>query len=702
MGIQGFFRYFKDKSDLYTEAPFILEAKVDENVSRLYIDFINIVYDMVIDFPDELNIQGDVVPIVIQRVLERLELICAYYPNAEIHLFHEGVPTVAKIMEQYSRRIYRKIIGDVKQDLEQRLKLRIVEFDFGLITNPTFIENLNQRIIERFTGLGRNIQIYYLENGPDTIGEAEHRIINHIYRTIGPEGNYNFVIYSPDADVFILSTLLTNNLTITGRRIVTVNTLRRSEPNVNEQTGQITRTYYSVITRNFIQYLISNIRTVGKEPKRLIADIMFAFNILGDDFIPLFKNFSINNLDMIYRAYSTLEPEQYILDYDAESNTFAINCEILLLFFSTPNMRCIDHLPTSPSRDYPFIMRKPNNYLLTENYNKIVYDYLLFNVEKGFYLNEKNNEFNAYRGTYNNSNFGFGLITPQPENYDIQYNSPLVFKPQFNNSRYFLNINNDRHKDDQKAINVNSRFYANKNLLITPSIEQVGLAPEHIDINNMVRNYLEGYEFILDLYFNMYGVVRNNFWYYQYNQTPSVQQIITWLSDNPLPSYVVEHPITYFTKKEYKDYLAELIRTSYENLLKIINDTKHFHPPKRTIGYDDLIVLRHGPNSRSIVFKCREKPYLNKCIINGENILGPIDFLNRERVQHLQVVSAPVVIQTPQVVTPSVVQSNPEVLAPKGLNAKAAPFFPKRGGFKEKYLKYKQKYLQLKNLMNQN
>ncbi len=692
MGIQGFFKYFKEKSDLYTEAPFILEAEVDENVQRLYIDFINIVYDMVIDFPDELNIQGDVVPIVIQKILERLELICAYYPNAEIHLFHEGVPTVAKIMEQYSRRIYRKIIGDVKQDLEQRLRLAIVEFDFGLITNPTFIENLNQRIIERFTGLGRNIQIYYLENGPDTIGEAEHRIINHIYRTIGPEGNYNFVIYSPDADVFILSTLLTNNLTITGRRIVTVNTLRRSEPNVNEQTGQITRTYYSVITRNFIQYLISNIRTVGKEPKRLIADIMFAFNILGDDFIPLFKNFSINNLDMIYRAYSTLEPEQYILDYDAESNTFTINREILLLFFSTPNMRCIDHLPTSPTRNYPFIMRKPNNYLLTENYNKIVYDYLLFNLEKGFYLYQ--NDYN------NNNNFGFGLINPQPANYDIKYNDRSVLLPKLYKFRYFLNINNDKYNAEQSAINFNSKFYENKNLLITPNIEQVGLPPEHIDINNMVENYLEGYEFILDLYFNMYGVVRNNFWYYQYNQTPSVQQIITWLSTNALPSYVVEHPIPYFTKKEYKDYLAELITTSYDNLLKIINDTKH--SDKESIGYDDLIVLGYGNNSRSIVFKCREKPYLNKCIINGENILGPIDFLNRERVQHLQVVSAPVVIQTPQVVTPSVVQPNPEVLAPKGLNAKAAPFFPKRGGFKEKYLKYKQKYLQLKNLMNQN
>ncbi len=705
MGIQGFFNNFKEKS-ISDSNPFkfIVGAEIEPDVSRIYVDFISIIFDLIVDFPDLLNNRNDgVQEILIDQVNIRLETITSFYPNASIYIYFEAIPTIAKTVEQYARRIFRKILSDVKEDLKTKLLLNFQEFDYALISfNSPFINILADRIYQYFTDKGKEIFIEKFNPATNNVGEAEHRIIHHIANNC-IEPNNKFVIYSPDADVFILSTLLTNNLTIEGRNVL-VNTLRRSEPDLNIQTGRCTRTYFSIKSSVFINYLYSKIISASKNKKRLVADILFVFNILGDDFIPLFKNFTIRQIDILYEAYTRLPLDVYILDYNVGENKFNINKDNLLRFFQTPEMMSIDSLENKLKYYPPQAIEKPNSYFETNFYNRIVYDFLIENFESGYFFNES-----AKKIPPNGQNFGFkSVATTVPRNYNIRYDDPQVYTPTTNSSFLLAYLNT---KKNTKKIIVNEANYYNINLVRIGSLVH---SHEDVEPNIIVTNYLEGYQFILDLYFNDFGVVRNNFWYFRYLNTPTIEQLIRYLQINDLPTYIVSNNPPYFTGEEYQNYLASLVDRNYAIAKKAIQDT--FRKRIDRIGYNDIVLLRGRGDS--IIFDCVGKKYLNKCTIIGETIETPFNFLTKSRgVPTIPIVSLSRPIVQPRPVIPSPVleftsnsasnQVNP-IPNMQGLDIKAKPFIP-RGGpkphlqgdsqqqFKLKYLKYKQKYLELKN-----
>lgn len=712
MGIQGFFNNFKKQSDKNTQK-FIVPATIEPDITRLYVDFISIIFDLIIDYPDQLNNRNDgIQEILLEHINSRLDIISNFYQNATVYVYFEAIPTVAKTIEQFARRLYRKILSDVKEDLKQRLLLNFQEFDFGLISfNSPFLNVIAERIEEHFKTIGRPIHVDKFNPITNNIGEAEHRIINHIATNLDTTDN-KFVIYSPDADVFILSTLLTNNLTITGRNVI-VNTLRRSEPIVNIQTGVVTREYFSIKSNIFVNYLIEKIKGTNKNRKRLVADVLFMFNILGDDFIPLFKNFSIQEVDLLYLGYSRLPVDVYILDYNETENKFTINKSNLLRFFQIPEISSIDIIQNRIRYYGASALEKPNSYFDTYFYNRIVYDYLIKCFEDGLYIDEIDHikskeltdnlrkrrpthpEMKVQKVPPNTNNFGLTFLRRTvPPSYDIRYDDSQIYNQ---NSTYLLKITNTPF--NTKKIELNGENYTDTNLL---KLENLPSGAHPIDTNLMIINYLEGYQFILDMYFNLYGVVQNNFWYYKYSNTPKIVQLIEWLSINELPDYVVSTNPPYFTGEEYLSYLNNLVTLNHKIAIESINKHLDNLEDKRRVTrveYDDLILLKgRGIN---IVFDCKNKKYLNKCSIEGETVESPLVFLQRTRTSSLPVLTIEPVQPVPK---------------PK-LRMEAVPFVPKRqqvpsppmdkiivGGvslsdeskYKEKYLKYKSKYLELK------
>lgn len=717
MGIQGFFNNFKKQSDKSTQK-FIVPATIEGDITRLYVDFISIIFDLIIDFPDQLNNRNEgIQELLLEHINRRLDILSNFYPNATVYVYFEAIPTVAKTIEQFARRLYRKILSDVKEDLKQRLLLNFQEFDFGLISfNSPFLNVIAERIEEHFKTIGRPVHVDRFNPTINNVGEAEHRIINHIANNLDPTDN-KFVIYSPDADVFILSTLLSNNLSITDRNVI-VNTLRRSEPNINIQTGVVTREFFSIKSNIFANYLISKITGTTKARKRLVADVLFMFNILGDDFIPLFKNFSIQEVDLLYIGYSAFPADIYILDHDEQNNKFAINKANLLRFFQIPEISAIDTIQNRIRYFGVKSLEKPNSYFDTYFYNRIAYDYLIENFDQGLYIDEIDHEqsrklteslrrrkpdhpeMKVQKVPPNQNNFGFNFIPRTvPPSYTIKYDDPQIYR---GDSTYLLKFTSTRN--NTKKIDLNGQNYTDTNLL---KLENFPAHQEPIDANLMTRNYFEGYQFILDMYFNLYGEVRNNFWYYRYSSTPTIAQLIRWLSTNELPDYVVSTNPAYFTGEEYVSYLNNLVTSNHRITIESINKQLESRRDRRRVTrveYDNLVLFRgKGIN---IVFDCKDKKYLNKCSIEGETVESPLVFLQRTRAPLPPPPPIPVPVIEPVQRVPvqprlnvhaqAFVPRKPQVPPPQ------PPQAPKKGGgndeskYKEKYLKYKSKYLELK------
>ena len=153
----------------------------------------------------------------------------------------------------------------------------------------------------------------------DPIGEAEHRIIRHIFlQSKYYKNNETIAIISPDADVFLLGAILTNRLSTENKKI-TVNVLRKNDKAFNGERG-----FQYIFCDKFIDYIISLVKMQGKQAKRVFIDISFLMNIIGDDFLPCLKNFVIEKLPEMIEAYNSLPQNKYILQYDTKINIYSI------------------------------------------------------------------------------------------------------------------------------------------------------------------------------------------------------------------------------------------------------------------------------------------------------------------------------------------------------------------------------------------
>lgn len=595
MGIQGFFGYFLSESNLLKpNKKFIIEESIDRGVKRLYVDFVNIVHDVLAENKDIDNGKDSSDKLIIEKVIERLATIFSYYPNSKKLIFFECIPTVAKMREQYSRRIFRKIQNDIEIDLKQKLKCEIESrFDqLKFAIDSDFIKNIILAIKDSFDGTDNssnsNIEIFGYSN--NEVGEAEHRIIHHIANTEF-ENNDVFVMYSPDADVFLLSTILTNLLSTDDKSLI-VNTMRRSDDVTN-------RLFYKIDTQKYIEYLISKIDS-EKNRFNIINDITYIFNLLGDDFIPIFDKFKTSHardiFPVIFTALGKLKLNN-ILEKDHDDKLVIDKNNLIKVFEE------LEEYTSSKKKfknSYKYILP------IDENTNQIKHNKLIFMVlqdafQKGYYFYERSSK-------SNHKNF---------------YVSNKNYNKKFNNTNSnFLVYNIDSQKK-QYEITINKSYKFVSMLEIDRSGESIAESESESESksNSMIQNYFEGFGFILDLYYNTIGTVNNNFWYYRYNKSPALDETLNWLKNNDnIPPYdKMLVPPTYFTGQQYKTFLQKLIDSNYLNILKKNN----------IITYDSLIRI-NGEHISNKIFNCFEKKYINKCEIKNEQFFDPIEFIESQ------------------------------------------------------------------------
>ena len=179
---------------------------------------------------DTLTINQYVVKLVKNNVLFILENNFETTKIKTIYIGIDGVPSKSKMLEQKRRRVMGEFLELMKLQIADKHKNLLDNNDKGynrylfeknktkwsknFISPCTNLMNLMQNqlksedYIKKLINITQNNDLKYIVSGYVDNGEAEKKIINYINNN---EMTGNLTIYSPDADVILLSLLIKDN-----------------------------------------------------------------------------------------------------------------------------------------------------------------------------------------------------------------------------------------------------------------------------------------------------------------------------------------------------------------------------------------------------------------------------------------------------------------------------------------------------------
>jgi len=266
------------------------------------------------------------------NILTRNILLILNETNKEyiktIYIAFDGIPTMAKIVEQRRRKYTKYILDEIKNKIYKKYELSIdiirKEFEENRIKlDLTF--KLDEHNIKKIINLNnKNIII----SNKSEIGEGEKKIFEHI------SANYNsgsYLIVSPDSDVILLSLLHQNQMMINS-----INSSFHIIKNI------IPIEYINVdnIRLNLIEYSLNRVEKFKIEDRiffpnecNILYDIIVLIQFLGNDFIPklncLTSRSSLLILIDIYIKHITRTKNKFKYLVFNENNIHKLNYENL-------------------------------------------------------------------------------------------------------------------------------------------------------------------------------------------------------------------------------------------------------------------------------------------------------------------------------------------------------------------------------------
>ncbi len=213
MGIPSYFRQIiKD----YPETHF---WKDDLDVDHFLIDFNAMIYHVIAllnkELGDELNKTSPVVyeTKLLNGVIKQLQhVICdVIKPKQTVYIAVDGPPPRAKMVQQRSRRY--KVIKEqnFRKDLEQKYHVKIPSLPWNrsaISPGTSFMSKTSKmiiRAIQQRTFQIHNEKLLVIFSDDSIPGEGEHKLLPSIRRL--KDTNETSVIYSPDADLIVLSVM---------------------------------------------------------------------------------------------------------------------------------------------------------------------------------------------------------------------------------------------------------------------------------------------------------------------------------------------------------------------------------------------------------------------------------------------------------------------------------------------------------------
>ena len=306
-------------------------------------------------------IKENIVHITTQLIVpEKLKLL---------YISIDGVPTMGKIIEQKKRRYNGYILTRLKKKIFQKYEKDLPKnrqiyeenkkhFDRSKIISWTnFIKN----IVESLTSEEFKTQLFekninlkqFIMSDQNEFGEGEKKIMEHIIEN-KIKGKY--VIYSPDADVIIL-TMIANN-TLNNYSEFTV--LRFNQQSLEYDSIDIT-----ILINNIYDFVMKKTEDKKLTKLSITNDVAFVFTLFGNDFVPKLESIDArNNIETLINSYSetikSLKTKKCLIF--AENEIFKINYYALYKLINEiaklENVLLFDTFMSNKYKNYGFYKRE--------------------------------------------------------------------------------------------------------------------------------------------------------------------------------------------------------------------------------------------------------------------------------------------------------------------------------------------------------
>jgi len=281
--------------------------------------------------------------IIFQKIFEDIHNYLTFYPNCKLlYIGIDGVPSVGKMVEQQDRRYKGYLMSLINKKLIEKHKYQLnnSNFDFTNIYNEFEYLNLKLSFDKNLISPQTDFMIDFINElkkqdfKVKTIisdfneeGEGEKKIIKYIKLHSGL--NDRIIIYSPDADMIIMTMILQFHIYI----------LRHEQSESRDDIIDI-----------------QSIRKIFNP----VDDIAYIFSVFGDDFIPKIDWINVTkHLSKILDEYKRMN-----IKIISENR---VNFKNLQLFFN--NIKKFEHQFT-PSKNRFDNMIKPINYKSFNYYNE--------------------------------------------------------------------------------------------------------------------------------------------------------------------------------------------------------------------------------------------------------------------------------------------------------------------------------------------
>ena len=459
------------------------------------------------------NNENIIIEILCENVINLVKKISDHHIKyndtyTRTYIFFDGIPSKAKIKEQMVRRIYPEIIYYIKKDLKHTATALELDIDIKLLNDMPPSIGINKPIVIKLKQLLE--EIYDSQKGKFNIneltnyGEAEHQLMLVLEQL----KISNILLVSPDADLILLSIInYVKNIKIDILRISTniiyEFDIRSYDFNINKSP------FYYTFAYIFIDKILEEFNLNTKQAQ---LDIAYILLLLGDDFIPINPDLTINSLNDILRIYKNTNVQ--IIDMPNNSKNII-----------TKGFNNAEKLKLATCNIYKL------NYL---NFIEFIYNLNLYKS------NQQTKTFNEK--FLQNEKINLGKLN---KFYLYAFYKP---KLQLFDKLYYLNKGIFINKHNKLELLISQK---NKSEIISSSEAQI-------------INYLEGCKFIFDLY------ITNNLktynWFYKYEVAPNLQEIYSFLKLKSVDEF--DYIFDYVKKQDPTKFLSYSSYQIYIDLIK--------------------------------------------------------------------------------------------------------------------------------------
>ena len=593
MGIERFFSAINKNFDIVSVMTNIKKLKTDV----FFIDFNSIIHYVSSKYISEINTTNETYDEK-NLILRIKNYVDDLLENVECNLVYialDGVPSISKILEQKKR----SFIGDL---IEELVKKHIVSFSF------------NKSLIKPGTKFMRKISEYLnndefvtrtIISDTDDTGEGEFKIIDYIYKN----KTKDFVIYSPDADLIVLSMITWSNNTESKIKIL--------------RFDQNTEILNVIHINTLINYLIFYYEERVKnkiETSKYIKDISFIFTVFGNDFIPRINEINVSmDLYLLLDAYIINYVDNgYILD---DSNkiipksfynliSFLNNFSNILkqrtymqnkyfnFNYATMINLYLDIKNKKPNQFFKFYLDFIDNFDFNNKYGKLQY----------YVLNDKE-LIKLPTFTYKN-NFNQSYIEETPKHY--QKMLPIEYSSK---SKKHLIAMKDLSPRDKELYLINNKLDDYYDLFM--SNDKVNLNKKE-----MVNEYLKGLSWLTNYYFNSKA---DETWFYKFHSAPSINDIYNYFNHSIL-NYEFNDVVLGISPIEQSLYITPIKHNTIDTFIETL-DTSYFNDkinPKTIRKFiesnmnlfynlDELYTAIKSKSLKKSLMNCSSNIFMSKC-----------------------------------------------------------------------------------------